>query len=217
MSAGLATMRRGRRLLLHFMRLYGSLSAKERSLCRWALVSIGVALAVSGCGLTFPTPPKTTTSVVGAATAHQATTSSSPNEIPTPPGPTENAPGAATPAQALTHFATSYINWDASDVKAQLAKLARQSVGQARSAMQLAAAQVGSDPELQQDGVANSGTVEAVSRVAGGEYVVVTRERTTAADSDAYQGLGASWHLTIATVRRAARGAWIVSGWQPQS
>ncbi len=64
-----------------------------------------------------------------------------------------------------------------------LAALARASVGQARSAMALEAAQVASDPELAQNGIANSGRVEAVAPLAGaaGRWVVVTREQTTAA------------------------------------
>ena len=100
-----------------------------------------------------------------------------------------------------------------------LRDLAQASVGQARSAMALEAAQVAADPELAQNGIANSGTVEAVAALEGeaARYVVVTRERTTAALSNAYQGLRPAWHVTIASVVAVAPGRWVVSGWQPEN
>ncbi len=84
--------------------------------------------------------------------------------------------------------------------------------------MQLAAAQTASDYQLQQGGIANSGTVEAVAPLPGSrdEYVVVTREATTAANTTAYQGLRPAWHVTVATVARLSGGQWVVSGWQPE-
>ena len=89
--------------------------------------------------------------------------------------------------------------------------LAGQSVGQARSAMELTAAQTGSDYELRRGGIANSGTVEAVAPLAGqpDRYAVVTRERTTATATDAYQGLQPAWHVAVATVVSSVRSA----GW----
>ena len=61
------------------------------------------------------------------------------------------------------------------------------------------------DYELQRGGIANSGTVEAVAPLPGrrDQYVVVTRERTTATDTTAYQGLRPAWHVALATVVRA--------------
>jgi sarcosine oxidase gamma subunit len=98
-------------------------------------------------------------------------------------------------------------------------QLAAGSVGQARSAMQLAAAQTANDYELQRGGIANHGTVEAVAplRGSGDRYVVVTRETTTAALSSAYQGLRPAWHVAVATVSALGPGRWVVSGWQPES
>jgi hypothetical protein len=97
-------------------------------------------------------------------------------------------------------------------------QLAAGSLGQARSAMQLAAAQTANDYELQRGGIANHGTVEAVAplRGSGDRYVVVTRETTTAASS-AYQGLRPAWHVAVATVSALGPGRWVVSGWQPES
>ena len=98
-------------------------------------------------------------------------------------------------------------------------ELASESVGQARSAMQLAAAQTAQDYELQRGGIANSGTVEAVAPLFGrrGQYVVVTRELTTATATTAYQGLRPAWHVAIAAVVQLRPGQWVVSRWQPES
>ncbi len=104
-------------------------------------------------------------------------------------------------------------------VVAQLRTLAAESIGQARSAMALAAAQTAGDYELRRGGVQNSGSVQAVAPVIGqrDQYVVVTREQTSATDTTAYQGLSPAWHLTLATVARVGPGEWVVSGWQPES
>lgn len=141
------------------------------------------------------------------------------HEYPSPKPPPQTAASGATSAEAaIRAFAVTYINWSADTVAAEMRSLASGSVGQARSAMQLAAAQTVSDYQLQQAGISNSGTVEAVAPLAGAadEYVVVTREATAAADTTAYQGLRPAWHVTIATVARLASGAWVVSGWQPE-
>ncbi len=55
-------------------------------------------------------------------------------------------------------------------------------------------------------GSANSGTVEAIAPLAGqrDRYVVVTRESTTATNTNAYQGLRPAWHVAIATVTQQA-------------
>ena len=100
-----------------------------------------------------------------------------------------------------------------------MSELASAAVGQARSALQLAAAQTAGDYELKRGGIANSGTVEAVAPLPSSrnQYVVVTRESTTASASAAYQGLRPAWHVAIATVARLQGGGWVLSGWQPQS
>jgi hypothetical protein len=142
------------------------------------------------------------------------------HQYPAPPPPSEHGRALGSPLAALVIYATVYINWNAGDVAARLRALARASVGQARSSMILQAAEVGSDPELRQAGIANHGSVEAVAPLIGGpagSYVVVTREWTTASDSAAYQGLSPQWHLTLAQVRRQGSQGWVVSGWQPES
>jgi hypothetical protein len=119
-------------------------------------------------------------------------------------------------------FARAFINWNAGDVAATMARLARSSVGQARSEMTLAAAETRADTTLSQGEIANRGSVEAVARLAGqrNSYVVVTREATTSAVSSAYRGLAPAWHLTLATVTEqgtVAQRRWVLSRWQPEN
>ena len=119
----------------------------------------------------------------------------------------------------MRRFAIRYINWNAATVTRQMQVLALASVGQARSAMALAAAQTQNDYELRHGGIANSGVVEAVAPLPGrrNEFVVVTQERTTATDTSAYAGLRPAWHVAVAGVTEIAPGQWVVSRWQPES
>jgi hypothetical protein len=116
-------------------------------------------------------------------------------------------------------FTQAYINWTAATVAAHLRVLAYVSVGQAHSAMSLAAAQTARDSDLHRGGIANSGIVEAIAPVTGERnvYAVVTQERTTATNTNAYRGLGPTWHVTLATVTRVGGGLWTLSGWQPEN
>lgn len=142
------------------------------------------------------------------------------HELPSPAARETVAGSAAdTPAQAVRRFANAYINWTADTVGEDMRTLAASSVGQARSALELAAAQTSGDYELERGGIANSGSVEAVAPLPASpnRYVVVTRESTTATGSTAYQGLRPAWHVAIATVELLPRGRWVLSGWQPES
>jgi hypothetical protein len=171
-----------------------------------------LAIALAGCA---PLAIHTTSRPPSPVTQASAT-----NEYPSPPPPAQTVTAAAaSPVAAIDAFATTYINWTAQTVAAQLRALAAASIGQARSAMQLAAAQVAGDYELQRGGVQNRGTVVAVAPVTGqpDQYAVVTREQTSATDTTAYQGLRPAWHLTLATVVRLGPREWVVSGWQPES
>jgi hypothetical protein len=161
-------------------------------------------------------PPGGGTPGAGPAGSRLATAQAT-HEYPSRP-PRQSAPGSLSAVQALTIFATAYINWDAGDVAADMRALASASIGQARSAMQLAAAQTAGDYELKRGGIANSGTVEAVAPLNGqrNRFVVVTREATTATATNAYQGLRPAWHVTVASVERLAPGQWVISGWQPE-
>jgi hypothetical protein len=163
-----------------------------------------------------PSPPRTT---AGAAARAAVAGAQRTHELPTP-APVQTAPGGwRSPVQAVQVFSDVYINWTAATVATHLRLLGEASVGQARSAMALAAGQTGRDADLQRGGIANSGTVEAIAPVAGRHnvYAVVTLERTTATNNAAYRGLAPTWHVTLATVVRVERGLWTLSGWQPEN
>ena len=173
------------------------------------------AAVVGGCG-GGATAKRPSRSVPAKLALAQRT-----HELPTkrPPTPPRYAPGSASAVAAVEAFARAYINWNAQTVAGVMAKLAAASIGQARAEMSLAAGQTAGDGELQQAGIANSGTVEAVAPLArtADEYVVVTLESTTATDTNEYQGLRPAWHLTVATVATERTGRWVVSGWQPEN
>jgi hypothetical protein len=194
------------------------------------VVAVLTAAAVAGCGLPFggrdasrrsaPAP-----AAAGAGTAGPAPTRATvaraqrTHEIPTP-APSQKALGGwRSPVQAVQVFAQWYINWTADTVATHLRVLAQVGIGQARSAMTLAAGQVGKDSSLTLGGIANSGTVEAIAPVTGERnvYAVVTRERTTATNTNAYQGLRPAWHVTLATVTEVDGRLWTISGWQPEN
>jgi hypothetical protein len=166
------------------------------------------AVAVAGCGAPPAAPLRAT--VARAQRTH---------EIPTPAPPQKALGGWRSPVQAVQVFAQEYINWTADTVATHLQVLAQAALGQARSAMTLAAGQVAHDSSLELGGIANSGTVEAIAPVAGERnvYAVVTRERTTATNTSAYQGLRPSWHVTLATVTKVDGWLWTLSGWQPEN
>jgi hypothetical protein len=181
-----------------------------------AVAALLASVALPGCAsLAPPTPTTTTTSwpskIARAEATHEYRSS--------PPGRQRADATALTPIHAITAFATAYTNWSAATVTADLRALAAASIGQARAAMELAAAGAARDYELRRGGIDNSGTVEAVARLVGSDdqYAVVTRELTTATNTAAYQGLRPAWHLTLATVTEVQSGAWVVSGWQPEN
>jgi hypothetical protein len=173
-----------------------------------------MALAVilcAGCGATHHKARGTPSKLAQAEATH---------EYPSPPPPPEAvAGGTSQAAQAVRAFATAYINWSAQTVAGDMASLAAHSVGQARSAMTLAAAQTADDYELQRGGIANHGTVEAVAPLPRhrNQYVVVTLESTSATNTTAYQGLRPAWHVALATVTELQPGQWVLSAWQPQN
>jgi hypothetical protein len=162
---------------------------------------IAVCLGLSGCAALTPAPGTST------------------NEVAPPRPATQRVTGAKRSAeQAIRHFAMAYINWNAQTIAADMRSLAAQSIGQARSAVQLAAAETAQDYELKQGGIANRGRVEAIAPLAGqrDRYVVVTLERTMAANTTAYQGLRPAWHVALATVTELGSGQWVISAWQPE-
>jgi hypothetical protein len=203
-------------------------------------VALLSTVAIAGCGLPFggagthDRPAVATTSgSAAAATAAGNPAAASPaarlrttvaraqrtHERPTPAPAQKALGGWRSPVQAVQVFAQEYINWTAETVATHLHVLAQAAVGQARSAMTLAAGQVAHDSSLELGGIANSGTVEAIAPVTGERnvYALVTRERTTATNTSAYQGLRPAWHVTLATVTKVDGWLWTISGWQPEN
>ncbi len=172
----------------------------------------GAALLLSGCADLGASTTARPTKVAIANRTH---------EYPAVPPPREVVAGRGAPAaeEAVREFATAYINWTAGSVARDMLVLAAESVGQARSATELAASETASDYELRRGGVANSGTVQAVAPLpgGGGRYVVVTLERTKATNTNAYAGLAPAWHVTVASATEISSGRWVVSGWQPEN
>src|SRR5579875_892639 len=121
-----------------------------------ALMTTATALLLAGCLSVVAVrparpalaPTRTPAKTTAAATATAGTVS--PNELPSPPPPRQTAPGAASPVAAVTAFARAYVNWSYRDVAARMAMLSRASIGQARSAMTLAAAETGRDSTISQ-------------------------------------------------------------------
>jgi hypothetical protein len=184
------------------------------SLRRMSL-GLACALACAACGAGQDAPSRSQSAAAKELARAQAT-----HEYPSPPPPRQSANSVSpTAVQAIAAFATAYINWDAQTVSGDLRALAAASIGQARSAMVLAAAGTAADYELQRGGIANHGTVEAVAPLPGqpNRYVVVTLESTTATNTTAYEGLRPAWHVAVATVVELSAGQWVLSGWQPES
>ena len=187
-----------------------------------AVVLAAATAGLAGCA-GFGGGSATDTSSTGArrGTAAKVAQAERTHELPATPPPARAASGSTSPAgaTAVRRFVIRYINWNAGTVTRQMQVLALASVGQARSAMALAAAQTQNDYELRHGGIANSGVVEAVAPLPGrrNEFVVVTQERTTATNASAYAGLRPAWHVAVAGVTEIAPGQWVVSRWQPES
>jgi type IV pilus biogenesis protein CpaD/CtpE len=188
-----------------------------------AVLLAAAAAGLAGCagfggGNATPTTSTGTRSGTAAKVAQAERTHEYPAATGPPPRPA-SGPTSPAGATAVRWFASRYINWSAATVTRQMQVLALASVGQARSAMALAAAQTQNDYELRRGGIANRGVVEAVAPLPGrrNEFVVVTQERTTATNTSAYAGLRPAWHVAVAAVTEVAPGQWAVSRWQPES
>jgi len=166
-----------------------------------------------------PAAAAVATAATAAAAAARLAVAEQTHEYPAPAPAQTVLGGWRTPVQAVQVFATTYINWTAGTISQRLRSLRAVSVGQARSAVSLAAAGAANDDELRRGGIANEGVVEAIAPVIGRphEYAVVTREQTSATNTSAYQGLAPAWHLSLATVTRVSGGLWVLSGWQPEN
>jgi hypothetical protein len=212
------------------------------------IAALASAAILAGCGTDAraarPAPRRPQTVTVTASGAPSPTAASPPAqtaagpaaqppsdwlppgvELPHPPGATAQSimasgvfGGWRYPVNAVRAFALLYANWTAASVVVHLKTLALFTVDQARSLVELQAAETGSDYELQRGGIANSATVESIAPAPGvpDDWIVVTRERTTSTRTLAYQGLAPAWHVSLASVTQV-RGLWVVSRWQSES
>jgi hypothetical protein len=189
------------------------------------LTLTAAAIAIAGCGISNPyqhnagttTSTSTSTSTASSPAGNPA---QNPGEAPAPPppAPASQAPTSvqSTPAGAITQFATLYINWTWRTLAAHEHELAALSVGPARLSEQQAAAAATSDTTIAQSRVHNNGKIISIapSRTNAKQWVVVTREQT--GGNSQYDGLQASYHVTLAELAQLNNGCWTVSEWLPQ-
>lgn len=172
------------------------------------------ALALASAGCTNPDAQ------AGGAPASSPSRTGNAGEPPAPaaPSPSSQAPADVqpTPQRALTVFAERYVNWSYRTLASTEQTLAAISVGPARLAEQQAAAASAEDSTIQQGHIVNSGQLisVAVDLQDRALWSVLTREQT-AGDSE-YEGLPASYHVTLARLQHL-HGGYAVSEWLPQS
>lgn len=170
------------------------------------------AVALAGC--TNPDAPS-----AGKRTSSTA----SPQNEGEPPAPAPASPASqlpadvqSTPTAALTAFSRLYSNWTYRTLTSDQRELAAMSVSAARLAEQQAAASSQADTTIARGHIWNSGQIVSIAGDLSqpGAWAVVTREQT--GGSTQYEGLPASYHVTLARLARV-RGGYAVSEWLPQS
>jgi len=185
-------------------------SARRKAVTAACLVA--VVLALPGCS--NPDAP-------GAGS--KTTSTNSPQNAgeppaPAPSSPTSQAPVGAqsTPTAALTTFSRLYSNWTYRTLTSDQRKLAAMSVGAARLAEQQAAASSQADTTIARGHIWNSGQIVSIADDLSqpGAWAIVTREQT--GGSTQYEGLPASYHVTLARLAHVS-GGYAVSEWLPQN
>ncbi|MGI8506063.1 MAG: hypothetical protein ACR2MK_04535 [Solirubrobacteraceae bacterium] len=187
------------------------------------LTLIAAAAAIAGCGISNPyqhaSGPTSSTST-STASSPAANPAQNPGELPAPapPSASSQAPAKAqgTPEAAITQFATLYMNWTWRTLAAHQRELAVVSVGPARLSEQQAAAASAADTTIAQSRVHNNGQIISIARSLTNphQWVIVTREQT--GGNSQYDGLQASYHVTLAELAQLKNGGWAVSKWLPQ-
>jgi len=121
-----------------------------------------------------------------------------------------------TPLAALAAFSRLYSNWTYRTLTGDQRKLAAMSVGAARLAEQQAATSSQTDTTIAHGHIWNSAVTLSIAPDSArrGMWVIVTREQT--GGSTQYEGLPASYHVTLARLARVPDG-YAVSEWLPQN
>jgi len=185
----------------------------RRTSSRILTVTVAVTLALVASGCSNP-------DATGAGQAQSPSAAQNAGEPPAPPPATASGQAPthvqATPQQALAAFAQLYTNWSYKTLSATQRTLAAMAVGPARLAERQAAATSAADSTIPQGHIENTGQLVGVARDLSrpGLWVIVTREQTSG--STQYEGLPASYHVTLARVQPVA-GGWSVEEWLPQS
>ena len=137
---------------------------------------------------------------------------------PAPPAPAAQAPAGVqpTPSGALAAFAQLYTNWTYRTLSSNQRTLAAMSVGAARLAEQQAAASSRADTTIARGHIFNRSQIVSIARdlQRADAWVIVTREQT--GGDTQYEGLPATYHVTLAQLARVP-GGYAVGQWLPQS
>jgi hypothetical protein len=193
-----------------------------------------LATMMAGCGISNPyqTQSSNRHAVTSSLTTSTSTTTMTAADAGDPPSERRGTIPASTqaaqsklaadassltPRAALERYASLYANWQASNLAARQGQLASVSLGPARAQALQAAASAARDPELTRSQVANQGQVIAITEgtgAAAGEWVLVTRERTTGQGD--YAGLPPALHVIYAQLTRYSHG-WVIVQWKPQT
>jgi hypothetical protein len=122
----------------------------------------------------------------------------------------------ATPSAALAAFSRLYSNWTYRTLTSDQRRLAAMSVGAARLAEQQAAASSQADTTIARGHIWNSGQIISLAQdlAKPGTWAIVTREQT--GGSMQYEGLPATYHVTLARIARVPGGCTVIE-WLPQN
>jgi len=178
---------------------------------------IPVCLVLSAVAVTGCTNPDAPSSV---ASSESSVSPQNPGEpaAPAAPSPGTQAVVAVqpTPIKALTAFAELYVNWSYRTLSANQRTLAEMSVGAARVSELQAAASSQHDSTITRGQIWNRGEIVSINRdlTTPGVWVLVTHEQT--GGNTQYEGLPASYHVTLAELAHVP-GGWAVERWSPQS
>jgi hypothetical protein len=177
-----------------------------------ALALIIAAALLSGC-----VNPDAPTATTHTQKRHAPQNAGEPRAL-APLSPQAEDPAAvkATVPAAISTFAELYTNWTYRTLSSNQRALAGMAVGSARLSEQQAASSAQDDGTIARGHIYNRGQLVSIApdRERHGWWVIVTLEQT--GGSTQYQGLPASYHVTLAQLAHVTDG-YAVKQWLPQS
>jgi len=178
-------------------------------------------LALAGCSLHSPyssaSPPPTIATAPNAGDPPPERNGHIPSAAQAIQTALEPGTAQPTPEAALARYSQIAVNWNWRNLAAVQHHLASISLGQARAQALQAAAGASTDSNLRAQRITNTGqpiSIAGGQGPAAGQWVIVTRERTTG--QDAYAGLPPTLHITYAQTTHTRHG-YVVSRWTPQN